>query len=347
MFISTSQQFRFFMIIVIMGINVGQDYGTWKKVGGSFDTVPVQGSLIKERKEKYSFSFSDAELVQINIPGIYIVYGDIMFKQQQLYFHPTYDVPDMIKLRFTLSGSGTIFNEVNKKKYIFGSNQQNIIYMPELDGKGEYDTHRSYRFFEVHFSREKFLHLSENSCRALQVLADHVDLGHYAQIAEENLPISWAMQSCIQDMLNCKYTEGLKLMFLESKCIELLVLQAEAFEQAAAEKQSVPAPSAYDKDCLYYARDYLIEHIHQPPSVAELAKLCGINEFKLKQGFKGLFDSSIFAYLSDYRLNHAKEMLREGRSIKAVAFGLGYSSVQHFSNAFRKKFATTPGKVNS
>lgn len=335
------------MIIARMGINVGKDYGAWKKVGGSFDDLPAKDGLVTERKEKHNFSFSDAELLQINIPDIYIVYGDIMFKQQQMYFRPTYDMPDMIKLRFTLSGSGVIFNQVNKQQYIFGSNQQNIIYMPELDGTGEYDTKYSYRFFEVHFAKEKFLQLAENSSKALQILADYVDQGRYAQIADQNLPISWAMQNCIQDILNCSYPEGLKRLFIESKCIELLVLQAEAFEQAITKKPPVTLHSTYDRDCLYYARDYLIEHIHQPPSVTELAKLCGINEFKLKQGFKGLFDNSIFGYLSDYRLNYAKELLLEGKPIKSVAFMLGYSSVQHFSNAFRKKFAITPGRLKN
>ncbi|MDN5285020.1 MAG: hypothetical protein JWR38_1294 [Mucilaginibacter sp.] len=337
--------FHFFIIIAIMGINVGKDYGTWKKVGGSFEHFHRHEHLVIEKKEKYSFSFSDAELVQITTPDIYIVYGDVMFKQHQLYFRPTNDVPDMIKLRFTLSGNGTIYNHVNKQKYLFNSNQQNIIYMPQLDGIGEYDTRRNYRFFEVHFAKEKFLQLSENSCRALQVLADHMDTGRYAQIAEQNLPISLAMHGCIQDILNCNYREGLKLMFLQSKCIELLVLQAEAFETAVTKKQNVPLKSAYDKDCIYYARDYLIQNIHQPPSIAQLAKVCGINEFKLKQGFKGLFDNSIFGYLSDYKLNYAKELLLEGKPIKSIAFELGYSSVQHFSTAFRKKFAISPGKV--
>ncbi|KQM76334.1 hypothetical protein ASE74_20020 [Pedobacter sp. Leaf216] len=326
-----------------MGINVGKDYGSWKKVGGSFDDFPVEEQLVTERKEKYSFSFSDAELVQINTPDIYIVYGDILFKQHYMYFRPTYDVPDMIKLRFTLSGKGTIFNKVNNQKYIFNSNQQNIIYMPELDGTGEYDTGSNYRFFEVHFSKEKFLQLAENSCRTLQVLAEHMDSGHYAQLAEYNLPISWAMQNCISGILNCKYSGELKLMFLESKCIELLVLQANAFE-ANTFKMKQPLLATYERDCLFYARDYLIDHIDQPPSVAELAKICGINEFKLKQGFKSLFDNSIFGYLSDYRLNFAKTLLSEGTPIKSVAFEMGYSSVQHFSNAFRKKFATSPGK---
>ncbi|HWW41808.1 AraC family transcriptional regulator [Pedobacter sp.] len=328
-----------------MGINIGKDYGTWKEVGGRFEQFPMKEQLVTERRDKCSFSFSDAELVQITTPDIYIVYGDILFKQHLLYFRPTYDVPDMVKLRFTLSGNGTIYNYVNNKKYFFNSNRQNIIYMPELDGTGEYDTGCNYRFFEVHFAKEKFLQLSEHSCRSLQILADHLDRGHYAQIAEQNLPISLAMHDCIRSILNCKYTDGLKLMFLESKCTELLVLQAEAFEAALTKKQSLPLQSAYDKECIYNARDFLIQNIQQPPSVAQLAKICGINEFKLRQGFKGLFDNSIFGYLTDYKLNYARELLLEGKSIKFVAFELGYSSVQHFSTAFKKKFAISPGQL--
>ncbi|MBB5635331.1 AraC-like DNA-binding protein [Pedobacter cryoconitis] len=328
-----------------MAINVGKDYDALKKVGGNFEPFANQGQFVKESRDKYHFSFSDAELWQINTPDLYIVYGDISFKRRQIYFRPTNDLPDMIKLRFTLSGNGTIYNAVNKQQYIFSSNQQNIIYMPELDGTGEYDTDSNYRFFEVHFAKDKFLQLAENSTTALQVLADHLDAGRYSQMAEQNLPISWAMQNCMQEILNCNYTEGLRLLFIESKCTELLVLQAEAFESDVFKNENSPIKSAYDKDCIYHARDYLIQNIQHPPSIAQLAKVCGINEFKLKKGFKCLFDKSIFGYLSDHKLNYARQLLLEGIPIKAVAFQLGYSSVQHFSNAFRKKFAVPPGKV--
>ncbi|WP_367866035.1 helix-turn-helix domain-containing protein [Pedobacter sp. WC2423] len=328
-----------------MAINVGKDYGALKKVGRNFEPFSNQGQFVKESRNRYHFSFSDAELWQIKTPDLYIVYGDISFKQRQIYFRPTNELPDMVKLRFTLSGNGNIYNAVNKQHYVFSSNQQNIIYMPELDGTGEYDTDSNYRFFEVHFAKDKFLQLAENSTRALQVLADHLDAGRYSQMAEQNLPISWAMQNCMQEILNCTYTEGLRLLFIESKCTELLVLQAEAFESDVFKNENSPPQSAYDKDCIYQARDYLIQNIQQPPSIAQLAKVCGINEFKLKKGFKGLFDKSIFGYLSDHKLNYAKQLLLEGIPIKAVAFQLGYSSVQHFSNAFRKKFAVPPGKV--
>ncbi len=328
-----------------MGINVGKSQGRWKEVGGNFNQLPEQENYLKERRDRYNFSFSDAEVFQINTRDLYIVYTDSLFKQDRLYFRPDGNVPDMVKLRFTLSGSGNIYNQVNKQQYLFRANQQNIIYMPELDGTGEYDTACNYRFFEVHFTKEKFLEIAEHSSGLLQVLADRLDAGQFAQIHEQSLPISWAMQNCIHEIIHCRYTGKLKLLFIESKCTELLVLQAEAFEKSVTKSRGLLRLSAYDINCIKAARDYLIENINEPPSMSQLVKLCGINEFKLKQGFRAQFDKSIFAYVSEYRLNQAKELLLEGEPIKSVAFQLGYSSVQHFSNAFRKKFAVSPGKL--
>ncbi len=61
-----------------------------------------------------------------------------------------------------------------------------------------------------------------------------------------------------------------------------------------------------------HAREYLLEHALQPPSLTELAKIAGINEFKLKQGFKQVFNNTVYGYLSDYKLNQARELLVQG-----------------------------------
>ena len=83
-------------------------------------------------------------------------------------------------------------------------------------------------------------------------------------------------------------------------------------------------------------------NVHYDLSLAN----AGINEFKLKQGFKQVFNNTVFGYLSDYKLNQARELLLRGNTaIKEVADSLGYSSVQHFSHAFRKKFGVPPGRV--
>lgn len=102
----------------------------------------------------------------------------------------------------------------------------------------------------------------------------------------------------------------------------------------------------YDRERILFARDYLVRHIENPPSLPELARLAGINEFKLKNGFKEIFDQPVFAWLADFRLEAARaELIKGNRTITEIAFELGYSSPQHFSAAFKKKYGVPPRKI--
>jgi len=327
-----------------MGMHIHDGSGQWVEVGSGLHPFVLTQPLVVENRETYSFPFGDAELVQIALPDIYIVYGDMLFRQHRLHFRAT-DIPDMVELHFVLSGNGMMYNNINNRLYIFQPNHQNIIYMPELDGTGEYDIQSRYRFFEVHFTKERFLNLARDSGKTLDTFAAHIEAGHYTQASEQNLPVSAAMHRCIHDIMHCSYSGGLKLLFLQAKCIELLVLQAEAFEAAEGKQKNPVLKSAYDKECIYRARDYLLEHLDTPPSLPELARIAGTNEFKLKNGFKELLGNSVFGYLNDYRLTQAKERLLSGMPIKAVSEDMGYSSVQHFGTAFRKKFGISPGRL--
>jgi len=127
--------------------------------------------------------------------------------------------------------------------------------------------------------------------------------------------------------------------------MELLVLQADAQARSVSQKSSF-VKSDYDRDRIIFARDYMLQHMDMPPTIPELAKIAGINEFKLKKGYKEIFGTTIFGHLAEARLQMAKEALQEGKkSISAIAFDLGYSSVQHFSVSFRKRFGITPRQV--
>ena len=82
------------------------------------------------------------------------------------------------------------------------------------------------------------------------------------------------------------------------------------------------------------------------PAGTELSRIAGINEFKLKRGFKEVFGQTVFGYLNDERMDLAKsDLLEKQKSITEIAFELGFSSVQHFSNAFKKKFGVSPRGV--
>ncbi|WP_376779847.1 helix-turn-helix domain-containing protein [Sphingobacterium multivorum] len=74
--------------------------------------------------------------------------------------------------------------------------------------------------------------------------------------------------------------------------------------------------------------------------------MAGLNEYKLKRGFKEVFHQTAFSYLSDLRLELAKNQLLEGKKpVTEIAFEMGYCSLQHFSTAFKKKFAVSPSQV--
>jgi len=154
------------------------------------------------------------------------------------------------------------------------------------------------------------------------------------------------MLNGINAIVDCKYQPELKKMFLLSKSIELLVLQAEAYNKA---KDGGPKflKTEYDKERIIYAREYLIKHLDMPPGLSELARAAGINEYKLKKGFKETFGNTVFGYLAETRLELAKnDLLDKKKSVSEIAFELGYSSVQHFSNAFKKKFGVSPGRLS-
>jgi len=146
----------------------------------------------------------------------------------------------------------------------------------------------------------------------------------------------------IQQVLHCNYTGELKKLFLLSKSIELLVLSAEACSLSANKKDPFIKTRA-DKEKIIAVRDLINERVHCPPNLSEIARAVGLNEYKLKRGFKETFFTTVFGYLTEQRLHLAQRYLRHTQNTSAeISAELGYSTPQHFSSAFKKKFGFTP-----
>lgn len=326
-------------------MEISINYGAGEKfiLSDNFYRDSIGRPLVTEKREVFSFPFGDAELVRLVFSGIYIVYGDMQLYESRLLHFEMLDHDDLVEMHFTLAGAGTMYDDMHGGQYHFKENEHNMHYMPQFVGSGDYGQDQRYKFFEVHFTTRFFLELAKQGSPGLMRFAEAIESGKITQLSRENLPISFAMHQCIREIMGGGFEGGLKLLFLQSKCIELLTLQARMYEEAAPKISLLNTP---DKDRIYYAREYLLEHVLEPPSLTELAKVAGINEFKLKQGFKQVFNNTVFGYLSDYKLSQARELLLQGNiPIKEVADNLGYSSVQHFSHAFRKKFGMPPGRV--
>ena len=61
------------------------------------------------------------------------------------------------------------------------------------------------------------------------------------------------------------------------------------------------------------------------------------------EGFKEMFGTTIFDFYQGQRMEHARYLLYEkGLSVTEVSLMLGYSSISHFSTAFKKHTGLKP-----
>ncbi|MEH2290622.1 helix-turn-helix domain-containing protein [Nostoc sp.] len=156
--------------------------------------------------------------------------------------------------------------------------------------------------------------------------------------------IAPAMQEILQQILHCPYYGMTKRMYLESKALELMMLTVEEELQVKQGKQNSTALKLNDVDRIHLARNILLRNLDNPPSLIELAKQAGINDCKLKEGFRQLFGTTVFGYLHNYRMSQARSLLVAGQlSVKQIARIVSYASPTSFHAAFRKKFGINPG----
>lgn len=306
--------------------------------GSDFNT-----SKLVENTVHIDLPFADARMHQWYFDGIRMGYSNWHYKEQ-VEMDWKGDL-DMVTLYFSMKGKTTITNKNCKHSYELGKYQHNLFYSQTGEGTLKNDG-LFFNTFMIQFNKDVFLRLTQDANEVLKRFGGNVMEGKTVALCDQSLFMDLNMLNVINAIVNCKYQEDLKKMFLLSKSIELLVLQAEAYNnfQTSVNKY---LKTEYDKERIIYAREYLISHLDMPPSLSDLARVAGINEYKLKRGFKETFGNTVFGYLSDTRLELAKtDLLEKKKSASEIAFELGYSSVQHFSNAFKKKFGVSPKQLN-
>lgn len=151
------------------------------------------------------------------------------------------------------------------------------------------------------------------------------------------------MQVHIHEVLKNKY-QGRKLkIFLESKFLQLLLCIEDKRESGVANCGNCKFLSRPDeRRKLEYALDILNTSFASYITIPTLAKQVGMNECYLKKGFKELYGKTIFMHLQDIRMQQAKLLLQQAKSVTEVATDVGYANISSFSSAFKKNVGVMP-----
>ena len=135
-------------------------------------------------------------------------------------------------------------------------------------------------------------------------------------------------------------------LFQECKTLEIIILLMTQLSQSGSTtKKPIPLSRA-DLKRIHEARDLLETNLENPPTVTQLARQTGINEFKLKKGFRQVFGTTPYRHLREVRLETAKQYLERGEmNVCEACVAVGYSNFGNFIGLFRKKYGYTPGDL--
>jgi len=114
----------------------------------------------------------------------------------------------------------------------------------------------------------------------LQQLIKPSDREIYTRVAK----ITPLMESAIWQILQCPFQGTMKRMYLESKALELASLVLAQESEIQKRERAIKPPNAGTLERIHYARTLLLQNLHNPPSLTDLAKQAKLNEYTLKRG---------------------------------------------------------------
>jgi AraC-like DNA-binding protein len=197
----------------------------------------------------------------------------------------------------------------------------------------------SFKFSSVHLSQ--FI----KSRKSNETLTDSILNFQHTSSFTKILPLCGKTRIVIEALLNHKYKDSLENIYINAQTQMLLLY---SFDCMVGEKELDVVNCKFlaneaDREKIARAREILIQHIGEPITIRELSRKVAMNECYLKKGFKEMFGTTIFDFYQSQRMEHARYLLYEkGLNVTDVSVMLGYSSISHFSTAFKKHTGLKP-----
>ncbi len=235
------------------------------------------------------------------------------------------------------ANAGYILDYKNQKEILMPSLSNNVCFMnEECNGNGFYLKDKEQEITVLYLPIPYFQYLVDLYPELFEESFLRYEKGESFYLNEQFKHTTPEQYHILNQIENSHLMGTCSNAYVDAKVLELLYL---SFSQPI-EKQ----PIFKDYDKIQEASHILISDIHNTPSIRELALQVGINEKKLKQGFKAVFNTTVYGYLFDHKMHLAEQLLRDTqKSIAEIALQCGYNYPSHFCTAFiKRKFGVSP-----
>ena len=174
---------------------------------------------------------------------------------------------------------------------------------------------------------------------ATQHLCDTLGLGDSRPTVVRPMPLH--VSAPLREAMSGQYAGTTRKLFAQARVLDYLaVLHHHVSAEHAAPKER------YHHKRIQELHHHLIHLEGRMPTLSNLASDFGLSARRLNEEFLKTYGKSIFNFLTDHRLEQAHASLLAGDTpMKVLAARLGYSHVNHFISAFKRKFGYPPGSL--
>lgn len=276
---------------------------------------------------------------------------EFLIKEYRYTYHQDYTMKfcseeaEYIELAFFLDGTDVIRDSVNGKEGEYKLFHHYIYFTPEKSAVEIYfEKEVPYKNLDIYVAKDYFHQVAKDS-NVLQDFIFNIDHKKPASLFPQGLPITPQMMGILLEIKKCTLEGFYRDYYIKSRVLNLILL---IFEFAEHQRNDASAKhrssiSTVEASRLMEVKEFIEGNLKSFYTIEQLSLKFGINEFKLKNGFKELFGDGVFHYASKLRMKEALYLLKNSDfSIKEIAYHLGYASPSSFTVAFKNEVGVGP-----
>ena len=283
---------------------------------------------------------ADIQNYQLSTNGLFLIYSEMRFDKPAKIL--TEVQGEAIASQFILTKEAK--GAEKKQLFRYGHSRHNIRYIPSSKQTYEVKQDIDFIYFMIVLSKDYYLNLVDLYSPLHEHFVQEIQKGETASFGEHDLYATHEMRKAIEAIRSSRQEGELKRLFMDARITELIMYQLEQFSQYAdTEKEDF---IERDIPRLEEAREILEQQYIDPPTHKQLSKMVLLNEFKLRNGFKKYFGTTIYDYITRLRMETAKRMIiEEQKNMYEVGAYVGFKYQASFTNAFKKYYGILPSDI--
>jgi AraC-like DNA-binding protein len=157
-------------------------------------------------------------------------------------------------------------------------------------------------------------------------------------------PVSCLAYNLLSDLYNTIDAEKPDVPFVRSRVLSLL---SDIFDGVSKRNMPGYKNNIAMQDKMITVEQILEEHLDKTlPSIKAISQQVTLSESTLIRNFKAIYGTSIYEYYLRQKMKKAIRLFEENpRTVKEVAYMLGYEKVSNFIEIFKKHYHYPPGQL--